>query len=283
MKRLPALLLSIAVLLALLPADVLAVDTMTTSSEGLAFIQDFEGYEEYAYQDGGEWYIGYGTQCERDEYPYGISREEAEELMVEHLADQEERVNVFLNEHQVHLEQHQFDALMSLTYNLGTSWINPTYRLCQYLMAGIENYSEEEVVNAIGTWCHVGDEPVKGLAQRRLKEAYLFLYGDYDNTADEAYVYLHFDVGDGEIEHSTVFYPSTSPIPCCLPPPARGSISRAGTTTAASSAPRTILPRATSPSPPGGGGQRWRTWGWTPPPGTTPLWMCGRGTGSTTM
>ena len=207
MKRLPALLLSIAVLLALLPADVLAVDTMTTSSEGLAFIQDFEGYEEYAYQDGGEWYIGYGTQCERDEYPYGISREEAEELMVEHLADQEERVNVFLNEHQVHLEQHQFDALMSLTYNLGTSWINPTYRLCQYLMAGIENYSEEEVVNAIGTWCHVGDEPVKGLAQRRLKEAYLFLYGDYDNTADEAYVYLHFDVGDGEIEHSTVFYP----------------------------------------------------------------------------
>ena len=206
MKRLPALLLSIAVLLALLPADVLAVDTMTTSSEGLAFIQDFEGYEEYAYQDGGEWYIGYGTQCERDEYPYGISREEAEELMVEHLADQEERVNVFLNEHQVHLEQHQFDALMSLTYNLGTSWINPTYRLCQYLMAGIENYSEEEVVNAIGTWCHVGDEPVKGLAQRRLKEAYLFLYGDYDNTADEAYVYLHFDVGDGEIEHSTAFY-----------------------------------------------------------------------------
>ena len=80
MKRLPALLLSIAVLLALLPADVLAVDTMTTSSEGLAFIQDFEGYEEYAYQDGGEWYIGYGTQCERDEYPYGISREEAEEI-----------------------------------------------------------------------------------------------------------------------------------------------------------------------------------------------------------
>ena len=206
MKRLSALFLTIALLLALLPADAFAANAIYTSAEGLAFIQEFEGFEEYAYEDGGRWYIGYGTQCERDEYPHGISREEAEELMVEHLAGQEERVNVFLAEHQIYLEQNQYDALMSLTYNLGTTWINPTYRLCQYLMNGIENYTEEEVVNAIGTWCHVGDEPVTGLAQRRLKEAYLFLYGDYDNTADEEYVYVHFDTGDGEIEHSTVFY-----------------------------------------------------------------------------
>ena len=207
MKRLSASLLITALLLALLPAEALAADTMSTSPEGLAFIQAFEGFEEYAYEDGGRWYIGYGTQCERDEYPRGISQAEAEELMVAHLAEQEERVNVFLAQHQIDLEQYQFDALMSLTYNLGTTWINPTYRLCQYLMDGIENYSEEEVVNAIGTWCHVGDEPVNGLARRRLQEAYLFLYGEYENTADEHYVYVHFDVGDGEIDHSTVFYP----------------------------------------------------------------------------
>ena len=206
MKRLSASLLITALLLALLPAEALAADTMSTSPEGLAFIQAFEGFEEYAYEDGGRWYIGYGTQCERDEYPRGISQAEAEELMVAHLAEQEERVNVFLAQYQIDLEQYQFDALMSLTYNLGTTWINPTYRLCQYLMDGIENYSEEEVVNAIGTWCHVGDEPVNGLARRRLQEAYLFLYGEYENTADEEYVYVHFDAGDGEIDHSTVFY-----------------------------------------------------------------------------
>ncbi len=207
MKRLSALFLSLLLLVMLLPVEAMAVDTMTISAEGLAFIQEFEGFEEYAYEDGGNWYIGYGTQCERDEYPYGITQEEATELMLEHLEEQETRVNVFLNQYQIQLEQYQFDALMSLTYNLGTTWINPTYRLCQYLMNGIENYSTDEVVNAIGTWCHVGEEPVLGLAQRRLQEAYLFLYGEYDNTADEEYVYVHFDVGDGEIEHSTAFYP----------------------------------------------------------------------------
>ena len=200
------MLLIIALLLALLPGQALAVDTMAVSPEGLAFIQEFEGFEPYAYEDGGRWYIGYGTQCEPDQFPNGVSQEEAAAMMAEHLAEQGERVNLFLQQYQIPLTQYQYDALMSLTYNAGTTWINPTYRLCQYLMNGIENYTEEEVVNAIGTWCHVGGEPLAGLVDRRLQEAYLFLYGEYDNTADEVYVYVHFDVGDGEIEHSTAFY-----------------------------------------------------------------------------
>ena len=67
MKRLSALFLSLLLLVMLLPVEAMAVDTMTISAEGLAFIQEFEGFEEYAYEDGGNWYIGYGTQCERDE------------------------------------------------------------------------------------------------------------------------------------------------------------------------------------------------------------------------
>lgn len=50
-------------------------------------------------------------------------------------------------------------------------------------------------------------DPLHGLAVRRLKEAFLFLYGDYDNDGDEAYTYVHFDVTAEEIDHSTVFYP----------------------------------------------------------------------------
>lgn len=208
MKRLCPLLLALLLTVGLLPPAALAdVETMTISDEGVALIQDFESYRRFAYEDGGKWYIGYGTLCGRDEFPDGITPDEAEALMRAHMVDMEAKLNSFLKKYDIRLEQHQYDALMSLTYNLGTSWINPAYRLCQYLMNGIDRYSEEEVVNAIASWCHTGRTPVHGLAVRRLKEAFLFLYGDYDNDGDEAYTYVHFDVTAEEIDHSTVFYP----------------------------------------------------------------------------
>lgn len=208
MKRLCSLLLALLLTAGLLtPAALADVENMQVSEEGSELIKDFEGYRRFAYEDGGKWYIGYGSLCEKGDYPDGISEKEAEDLMVHHLMEIDLKLNAFLKKYDIHLEQHQYDALASMTYNLGTSWINPAYRLCQYLMNGIENYTEEEVVNAIASWCHIGRTPLHGLAVRRLKEAFLFLYGDYDNDGDEAYTYVHFDVTAEEIDHSTVFYP----------------------------------------------------------------------------
>ena len=208
MRRFCALLLAALLTAGLLAPGALADrEDMSLSDEGVELIKDFEGYRRFAYEDGGKWYIGYGTSCGRDEYPDGVTPEEAEELLRGHAAEMEVKLNTFLKKYDIRLEQHQYDALMSLTYNLGTSWINPSYRLCQYLMDGIDRYSEAEVVNCIATWCHSDRTPVHGLALRRLREAFLFLYGDYHNTGDEAYTYVHFDVTADEIEHSTVFYP----------------------------------------------------------------------------
>ena len=208
MKKLCSLFLCALLVLQLLPGSVLAASSMTTSDQGVAFIADFEGYRQYAYSDGGKWYIGYGTACGQNDYPNGVTQEEAMRLLQEELADKETAVNDFLTQYNITLTQYQFDALMSLTYNLGTGWINPSYRLGAYLIDGWDTHTTDEMVNAIATWCHVGSEPQATLAQRRLTEAYLFLYGDYENNGAQSYVYLHFVPGDGaEVPHSTLFYP----------------------------------------------------------------------------
>ena len=63
MKKFLCLSLCIALLLAVLPSAAYAVETFTTSEEGIAFIKEFEDYRATPYEDNGKWYIGYGTLC----------------------------------------------------------------------------------------------------------------------------------------------------------------------------------------------------------------------------
>ena len=208
LKKILSLSLCALLLLTLLPSAALAVETVATSDEGLALIEEYEGFRDMPYSDeNGYWYIGYGTSCDPADYPDGVTEEEADELLREALASKEEAVNRLLLDYGISVTQYQFDAMVSMTYTLGTQWMNPTYRFCGYLIQGIENYSEVEVVNAIATWCHSGDDPLDHLVERRLTEAYLFLYGEYENDGAENYRYIHFDPNGGDVENKTVFYP----------------------------------------------------------------------------
>lgn len=212
MKKILAILCCLALLLPLLSGDALAVQTYSTSDAGLAMIKEFEGYRQYPYSDSrGEWYVGYGTKCDPAQYTAGVTEQEAAELLRQALVSKEDAVNDLLRKHVLEVTQQQFDAMVSMTYTLGTQWINPTYRFCAYLINGIENYSEAEIVNAIATWCHQGSAVVDNLATRRLREAFLFLYGQYDNHAENYYTYLHFDTNGGAVENRTVFYPVGQP------------------------------------------------------------------------
>ena len=212
MKKILSMFCCVALLLSLLSGDALAVQIYTTSEAGLAMIKGFEGYRQYPYSDSrGEWYIGYGTKCDPDQYSGGVSEAEAHELLRQALVSKEDAVNELLMKHSLEVTQQQFDAMVSMTYTLGTQWINPTYRFCAYLINGIENYSEAEVVNAIATWCHQSGDVVDGLVVRRLREAFLFLYGEYDNHGEEYYTYVHYDAAGGKVENSTVFYPVGMP------------------------------------------------------------------------
>ncbi len=207
MKKLLSLLLCCAIVLTLLPSSALAVQTYYASEACVAMIQELEGYREFAYTDsGGRWYIGYGSEVEENQYPMGISMADADLLMRMDVSEKEASVNRFLQKYNITVNQNQFDALVSLTYNLGEQWMDPKYRLCAYLISGIDAYSELEIVNAIATWCHQGKDVVTGLVSRRLREAMMFLYGIYDGTGSERFTYVHYDAAGGEVPHSTVFY-----------------------------------------------------------------------------
>lgn len=208
LKRALAMVLAMVLTLTMLSGAAMTVETYTTSDACVEMIKELEGYREMPYADSnGKWYVGYGVECDPADYPYGVTPEQAELLMREHLPREESLVNNFLVRYGVSVTQQQFDAMISLTYTLGAQWINPEYRFCSYLINGIDRYSEVEVVNAIATWCHTGTTVLENLTSRRLREAFLFLYGDYQNDGALRYSYIHYEPNGGDVENRTVFYP----------------------------------------------------------------------------
>ncbi len=179
---------------------------MTTSESCITFIKDYEGFRSHVYWDSGSAFIGYGSICRSWDYPDGISRETADALMRQALKIKEDAVNKFLVKYNIQVTQNQFDALLSFTYNIGTGWMNSNTRLYNYLISGIGNYSDIQIVNAIGVWCHQGKSVNSVLVERRLEEAKIFLYGDYAGTDPHSYRYLTFNAGNGSVENSIVFF-----------------------------------------------------------------------------
>lgn len=218
LKRVVALALCMVLTLTLLSGAAFAVETFTTSEACVALIKEFEGFRPIPYMDdNGKWYVGYGSECDPLQYPEGISEAEADLLLRQHLLEQDEvMVNGFLLQYGVSVSQTQFDALVSMTYTLGSQWINPEYRLCAYLINGIQGYTEEQVVNAIAAWCHSGNVVLENLVDRRLREAFLFLYGDYEwRDGRSRYCYIDFETNGGQKpadqSSRTVFYPVGQP------------------------------------------------------------------------
>src|ERR1044071_7728597 len=89
---------------------------MQTSQDGINLIKEFEGCELDAYQDtGGVWTIGYGHTigvCQG----MSISQIEADLYLADDLKAYEGYVEHYVT---APISQHQFDALVSFTYNLG--------------------------------------------------------------------------------------------------------------------------------------------------------------------
>ena len=140
---------------------------MKTSAEGLSLIKKFEGCELYAYQcSAGVWTIGYGHT--KDVEPgMQITKEDAEEMLVEELHEYESYINDFVT---APLSQNQFDALVSWVYNLGPANLKASTML-KVLNAG--NY--DEVPAQMKRWNKAGGKVLEGLIRRREAESLLFL------------------------------------------------------------------------------------------------------------
>ena len=140
---------------------------MKTSAEGLSLIKKFEGCELYAYQcSAGVWTIGYGHT--KDVEPgMQITKEDAEEMLVEELHEYESYINDFVT---APLSQNQFDALVSWVYNLGPANLKSSTML-KVLNAG----EYDEVPAQMKRWNKAGGKVLEGLIRRREAEACLFV------------------------------------------------------------------------------------------------------------
>ena len=150
---------------------------MTSSQMLLDLIKVMEGFSATPYYDYSQYTVGYGCNANQPEgYINSITPEEAEELLKRELAkNYEKSVNKFCKKIGKQPTQNQFDALVSFTYNVGSSWMSGS-RLERWL----RNPSTElEFVNAMGQWCRAGDNLLFALAQRRIREAIIFLKGEY--------------------------------------------------------------------------------------------------------
>ena len=139
---------------------------METSQEGLSLIKKFEGCELEAYKcAAGVWTIGYGSTDGVNE-GMKISQERADMLLLEDVEVFEEAINKLV---EVPLEQNQFDALVSWTFNLGsTNLKNST------LLKVLNDKDYEGVPAQIKRWNKAGGKVLQGLIRRREAEALLF-------------------------------------------------------------------------------------------------------------
>ena len=90
---------------------------MRISDDGLVVVKHFEGLYLKAYVDPvGVWTIGYGHTGDAAHSGNVISEREAEKLLREDMRESEYFVDRYID---VDLKQHQFDALVSFTFNVG--------------------------------------------------------------------------------------------------------------------------------------------------------------------
>jgi len=139
---------------------------MVISNKGTSLIKDFEGFRTHAYQDAvGVWTIGYGHT--KGVQPNDIiSAAQGDKMLSEELAEYENYVNTLVI---VPLHQHQFDALVSWTYNLG-----PTNLKSSTLLKVLNEGKYNEVPVQIRRWNKAGGKELEGLTRRREAEAQMF-------------------------------------------------------------------------------------------------------------
>lgn len=154
-----------------------AAKQYSLGEKGLTLIKYYEGFKAYPYKDYGHWSIGYGSVCyDPSAYPNGITEAEASALLVERMGSYEEKLDAFLDEYNIKVNQNQYDALVSFTYNLGNPWKKyDEFDLKTILINGAEKYCAEDIKNAFGEFCKAGGQVLSGLVKRRAAEAELFM------------------------------------------------------------------------------------------------------------
>ena len=152
---------------------------MKISDNGLRLIQEFESFEPKPYLDSAKvWTIGYGSTY----YPNGkkvtkfdkpINRLYAETIQRNVIKNDFEPVINELLEKEIasgFITQNMYDAIISLTYNIGVNGFKRSSVL-RLLKQG----DKQNAGDAFLLWNKAGGKVLKGLVNRRKKERELFL------------------------------------------------------------------------------------------------------------
>lgn len=142
--------------------------TRSVSQEALDLIKKFEGYRAKAYQDVvGIWTIGYGNTYYEDGTRVSegdtITKSDAEELLKYWVQDFADEVNQSVK---AHLNDCQFGALVSFTYNVGVSG----FKRSNLLKRVNGNPEDPTIEYEFNKWVKAGGKTVNGLVKRRKEE-----------------------------------------------------------------------------------------------------------------
>lgn len=143
----------------------------TTSKVGIDLISSFEDTKLKAYDDGvGVWTIAIGTTI----YPNGVKVKKGDTCTLEqaksYFANDLKRFEKTVNDSvKVDLTQNQFDALVSLTYNIGSTAFKKSTLLKKLNAKDYIGASDQFLA-----WVSPGSKVEKGLRRRRMAERALF-------------------------------------------------------------------------------------------------------------
>ena len=136
---------------------------MKTSNTGINLIKKFEGFSANEYIcPAGKITIGYGHVILPSEHFTTITEDEAIELLKKDLESREIELNKLIK---VSLFQNQFDALISLVYNIGMSNFKSST-----LLKFINSNSFDKVPEQFRRWIYVNKQVSNGLKKRREAE-----------------------------------------------------------------------------------------------------------------
>jgi lysozyme len=141
---------------------------VTHSEECTEMVGEFEGYVPHAYQDpNGVWTIGFGhTQGVHAGTP-ACTRNQALGWLDIDLHTADDALGRLVK---VPLNQHEWDALTSLVYNIGQGHFKSSS-----LLLHLNLKDKAEAAEHFMDWINTNGHPNVGLIRRRIKEKELFL------------------------------------------------------------------------------------------------------------
>lgn len=229
------------------PFQARAESNLTISEMGEAMIKAFEGINWQPKWDNKQASVGYGCSVtderwaitdptdplyvdkQKDENgnfimqynsykggnDYVISLEGAQMLLNEHMAKHAAAVNDFANRHGLTFTQGQFDALVSLSFNIGSSFLTEKKKDWHIHKALASGDKGAYLAYAFALYSTSGGVTTQGHLKRRLLELDMFLYDKYDTSKGwpEDVRYILFDGNGGTTEYNphgfNIHYPVT--------------------------------------------------------------------------